>query len=206
MTAFARSERRALTDLMLESGPDAPTRCEGWTARDLAAHLLLRERRPDAAAGIVVPPLRGYTERVQRQLHDRPWPALVEAVRVGPPALLRPLDEQVNLVEMFVHHEDLRRGRAGWEPRILDPAEERALWARVVPMAKLARRRLPSRVVLDAPGFGRVETGSREPLVTVTGPPGELLLFMFGRQDVARVEVSGPPDAVERVRAARLGI
>ncbi len=206
MTAFAQSERRALSDLMLEVGPDAPTRCEGWTVRDLAAHLLLRERRLDAAPGIVIGPLRWYTEQVQRRLGDRPWPALVQAVRSGPPALLRPIDEQANLVEMFIHHEDVRRAQPQFEPRALDPAEERALWARLSPMARLARRRLPVGATFEAPGFGRVEARPGEPHVTVTGRPGELLLFLFGRQDVARVEMSGPPDAIARLRAARLRI
>lgn len=191
---------------MLDAGPDAPTRCEGWTTRDLAAHLVLRERRPDAAVGILVKPLRGHTTSVQRRIHDRPWPALVDAVASGPPAVLRPLDEQFNLVEMFVHHEDVRRAQPDWDPRALDPAEEHALWGRLGPMAKLARRRLPAPVTLDAPGFGTVNVGAGEPHVTVTGPPGELLLFMFGRQDVARVDASGPPDAVERLKAARLGL
>ena len=46
MTRYAFAERLALADLMAEVGPDAPTLCGGWTTRDLAAHLLLRERRP----------------------------------------------------------------------------------------------------------------------------------------------------------------
>nr|BFF25281.1 hypothetical protein GCM10025732_32460 [Glycomyces mayteni] len=36
-------ERRDLCELLAEVGPDAPTMCEGWTALDLAAHLVLRE-------------------------------------------------------------------------------------------------------------------------------------------------------------------
>lgn len=206
MTAYARAERLALADLMLQEGPDAPTRCEGWTARDLAAHLVLRERRPDAALGIVIGPLRGYTAQVQRHLQERPWPALLETVRTGPPAMLRPFDEQMNLAEMFVHHEDVRRAQPEWEPRVLDAGEERALWARVSQMLRLARRKLPVPVRFDAPGFGTVDGGGAGSRVTVTGPPGELLLFVSGRQDVARVHASGPADAVERLTAARLGI
>ena len=49
MPRYARTEREALAYLMLELGPDAPTVNEGWTTRDLAAHQLVRERRPDAA-------------------------------------------------------------------------------------------------------------------------------------------------------------
>ena len=60
MTAASR-ERAALVNTMRAVGPDAPTLCGEWTTRDLAAHLVLRERRPDAAAGILVPALAGYT-------------------------------------------------------------------------------------------------------------------------------------------------
>jgi uncharacterized protein (TIGR03085 family) len=206
LSGYAQSERRALTDLMRDAGPDAPTLCEGWTARDLAAHLVLRERRPDAAAGIAIPPLRAYTERVQRQVRDRPWPSLVDDVRAGPPVVLRLLDEPVNLVEMFVHHEDMRRARPGWTPRALDPGEERALWARLGLMARLLGRRFPAGVTLVAPGFGQVRARAGEPHVTVTGPPGELVLFMSGRQRAAAVDVAGPEDVVARVKDARLGL
>ena len=61
MTA-AQRERAALVESLREHGPGAPTLCEEWTARDLAAHLVVRERRLDAAPGILVPQLAGYTE------------------------------------------------------------------------------------------------------------------------------------------------
>ena len=38
-TSLARRERDALCDLALLLGPDAPTLCEGWDARDLVTHL-----------------------------------------------------------------------------------------------------------------------------------------------------------------------
>src|SRR5205823_1816728 len=44
-------ERREMCDLMLELGPEAPTLCEGWTAFDLAAHLVVRERNPLSGPG-----------------------------------------------------------------------------------------------------------------------------------------------------------
>jgi uncharacterized protein (TIGR03085 family) len=206
MAGYAHSERRALADLMIEVGPEAPTRCEGWVVRDLAAHLVLRERRPDAAVGILVGPLRRYTEEVQRQLAARPWPELVAELRSGPPVLLRLVDEPVNLVEMFIHHEDVRRAQPHWDVRPIDPDEERALWKRLSVMARVSRWRLPVGVTLEAPGFGRVAARPGAPHVDLVGPPGELLLFMFGRQDVARVEITGPPDAAERLRTARLGL
>jgi uncharacterized protein (TIGR03085 family) len=84
---IAADERRALSDLFDELGPDVPTLCTGWRARDLAAHLVLRERRPDAAAGIRVKALSGHAEKVQRAIAARPWPTVVELVRTGPPTL-----------------------------------------------------------------------------------------------------------------------
>ena len=64
---------------MRASGPDAPTLCEGWTTRDLAAHLVIRERRLDATPGILVPQLAGYTAKVQEQVTAATdWTALVE--------------------------------------------------------------------------------------------------------------------------------
>lgn len=207
MSAYAQAERQALCDLFADLGPDAPTMCEGWRTADLAAHLVLRERRLDAAPGILVPQLRGYTERVQRQLRDAgPWDALVARVRSGPPPLLRALDEQVNTVELFCHHEDVRRAQDAWEPRALERGEEEVLWRRLGALARLARRRVPGGLTLVAPDYGRVVVRAGDPQVTLTGPPGELLLFMTGRQRVARVDASGAPDAVARLRDAKLGL
>ena len=37
-------ERAQLAQALLDVAPDAPTLCEGWQARHLAAHIVLRER------------------------------------------------------------------------------------------------------------------------------------------------------------------
>ena len=72
MTA-AQRERHALVDTMRAVGPDAPTLCGAWTTRDLAAHLVVREGRPDTTPGIMIPFLAGYTERVRRQAAADDW-------------------------------------------------------------------------------------------------------------------------------------
>lgn len=205
--SFAQAERTALCDLLLEVGPDAPTLCQGWTAADLAAHLVLRERRPDAAAGILGGPLRAYTERTQRSIRDaHPWAELVGLVRSGPPALLRAIDEPVNTVEYFVHHEDVRRARPDAGPRTVDPELEAVLWRRLRGLALLARRRVPGGLTLVAPGRGTITVRAGTPMVTLRGEPGELLLFMTGRQQAAVVQPDGPADAVRRLQEARLGL
>ena len=64
--------------------------------------------------------------------------------------------------------------------------------------------RAPVGVVLRRPDGTSRTVGDRTPVVTVTGPPGELLLFAFGRQDHARVDLDGEPDAVAALRHAPL--
>ncbi len=128
----AQQERQALVDLFDRLGPEAPTLCSGWTTQDLAAHLVVRERRPDSGPGLVWAPLAEYTDRVRRTTRDRmTWSELVDAVRRGPPALLRPFDEAMNTVEFFIHVEDVRRAQPDWEPRPLSPSLSDALWKRV---------------------------------------------------------------------------
>jgi hypothetical protein len=61
-------------------------------------------------------------------------------------------------------------------------------------------------VTVAAPGHGSRATGRGGPAVTVSGEPGELLLFLFGRQAHARVELTGPEEITARMRTARYGI
>ncbi|SCL69392.1 TIGR03085 family protein [Micromonospora citrea] len=209
MPRYARSEREALADLMLTLGPDAPTVNEGWTTRDLAAHLVLRERRPDAAGGIVLPPLRGYAERMRRRIAKRPWPRLVEQVRRAPvwsPVSNPVTDELANTMEFFIHHEDVRRARPGWLPRDLAAGLQAVLWRRAAGMARLALRRFPADVFVQAPGYGALAVGRGGEPVRVVGAPSELVLFLSGRQRVARVQIDGPPAAADRLRNAHLGM
>ncbi|MFB4275000.1 MULTISPECIES: TIGR03085 family metal-binding protein [unclassified Nonomuraea] len=206
----ARGERAALCDLLDRLGPDAPTLCTGWTTYDLAAHLVLRERRPDAMGGIALKPLAGYTASVQNGLKARhPYPELVGLVRKpgGVYGLLPALDEAVNTLEYFVHHEDVRRAQPSWEPRELTDDFERLIWKRVSAGARLMLRRSPVGVVLHRLGGGVTLGGPRGgSRVEVTGRAAELLMFCFGRQRHARVELTGEPEAVSALRAATLGV
>jgi hypothetical protein len=44
------------------------------------------------------------------------------------------------------------------------------------------------------------------PAARLSGLPGELLLYVFGRQSAAQVEVSGPPEAVAAVHRTHFGM
>ena len=205
MTSFARAERLALADTLLAAGPDAPTLCGGWTARDLAAHLVLRERRPDAAAGILLKPAAGHTKAVQDRLAAGDYAELVGKVR-RPPLWVRPgfADHAVNLVEFLVHHEDVRRGAPGWSPRTLDAAYEQALAGRLKQSARLSTRRFPAAISVHPEHGTPFTVGKGGDALEVHGKPSELLLFFTGRQPVADVTVTG--QLAERLKGARLGL
>lgn len=216
MTTYAQQERAALAALLDETGPDAPTLCEGWQTRDLVAHLVLRERRPDAAAGVMGGPLAAYTARVQQQFLDRySYPALISMFQAGPPSLslfaIPGADEAANTVEYFVHHEDVRRAAPGWEEREVADGLSAALWKRLTG-ARLFLRNAPTGVVLrrqppaDGGGTGgdsEIVAKNAAPSVTVAGSPAELTMWAMGRVSAAHVTFDGPDEAVRKLTAWR---
>ncbi|MGY1985898.1 TIGR03085 family metal-binding protein [Blastococcus sp. SYSU DS0669] len=191
-------ERAALADLLDELGPEAPTCCEGWTTAHLAAHLAVRDRRPDALPGYGLEMVPGgerlgwWSHRLEDRLREStPYAEVVGQVRSGPPSWAPTawpaVARAINVSEFTIHHEDVRRAQPGWEPRTLARAEQDQLWS----VAALHARRAAGRrgLVLrrsDAAGEEkRFGAGGR----TVTGEPLELLLWAAGRRDVARVDV-----------------
>lgn len=210
MSTHAQRERLLLADLLERSGPDAPTLCEGWSARDLAAHVVVRERRGDAAAGMVIPQLANRMERVRREYAAKPYEELIQLIRTGPPRLspftIKQVDEASNTVEFYVHTEDVRRAAPDWTPRADDPVFADALWSRLERISRLLGRKSPVGLVLRRPDGQTAVARKGSPVVTVTGEPAELTLFAFGRQDAARVEVEGDKAAVAQAYAAKLGL
>jgi uncharacterized protein (TIGR03085 family) len=205
MTRFASIERQGLCDTFERVGPDAPTLCSPWLTRDLAAHLVVRERRPDVAAAIWLPAMKGRLEKVQNGYAAWDWARLVHEVRSGPPAWsptsLGPVDEAINTAEFFVHHEDVLRGGTDWTTRELPCDLESALWGIVSKVARLQLARARVGVVLTAPSYGERQVHAETDLgtVVVTGPPGELLLYSFGRRNVAQVDLSGSAEALTAI-------
>jgi uncharacterized protein (TIGR03085 family) len=206
---YSKDERHALCDLLTDLGPDKPTLCAGWQTADLAAHLVLRERRPDAGAGVLGGPVSRYTRLVQARITGRhPFGELVDLIRTGPPRLslfgLPGADERLNVVEYFVHHEDVRRAQPGWQPRKVDPELADLLWERLS-LARFMLRKAPVGVELvrsdseqgtteggdGARGRVRITAKARTPVVTVTGDPVELTLWTMGRTAVADVQMAG---------------
>ncbi|WP_327356784.1 TIGR03085 family metal-binding protein [Streptomyces sp. NBC_01304] len=211
MSTHAKRERLLLADLLEAAGPEAPTLCEGWKTRDLAAHVVVRERRADAAGGIVIKALADRLKRVQAEFADKPYEELIQLIRTGPPRFspfaLKQVDEASNAVEFYVHAEDVRRAQEDWSPRTLDQVFSDTLWSRLEKSARVLGRKAPVGLVLRRPDGQTAVAHRGTPVVTVTGEPGELTMFVFGRQDAAKVETEGDKEAIERLQGAKqLGI
>jgi uncharacterized protein (TIGR03085 family) len=225
---YSREQRLALCTTLEEAGPDAATLCAGWTALNLAAHLVLREHRLDASAGIPGGPLAGHTARVQDRLaSQKSFPELVDTIRNGPPRLspwaIPALDERANTVEFFVHNEDVRRAAPDWQPRAISAGLSDALWARLR-VAKLTMRKVPlgiefarsDNAVVGGHGAGSAGAGNAgdtpefrmtvrrgTPVVTVIGRPAELTLWATGRTAAANVRLDGTEAATALLTQAR---
>jgi uncharacterized protein (TIGR03085 family) len=208
---FDAAERAQLSELLRDLGPAAPTLLAPWTTRDIAAHLVLREHDHLAGPGLVLPGAWSrFAQRRQTALARRDFAWLTATLRSGPPPgffRIGWVRRLASLNEFFVHHEDVRRAN-GRGPRANEPAMDEALW-RNVRRGRwfLARRLRGTGLEVQWAGTARTVRARRgEPTARIAGPPGELLLYLFGRQDAAQVEVSGPAAAVEAVRRARFGM
>ena len=182
--SLARTERAALADLFEQVGPDQPTLCEGWTTLDLLIHLLVRERDPLGRGGNPgQAAARPSPTRRPPATATGPGAELVQAYRSGPPGWnptgWGPLDDLFNGGEMFIHHEDVRRGQPGWQPRELNEADtagagEDGPLGHVQAGAAQGRRRHRGP---DLPGQEPITLRKGDPVVTLTGDPGEIVLW-----------------------------
>jgi hypothetical protein len=71
----------------------------------------------------------------------------------------------------------------------------------------LARRLRGVGLELEWSGTNKTMRARRgTPAVRISGLPGELLLYLFGRPGAASVEINGPPEAIAAVAHVRFGI
>jgi len=217
--SLAHTERAALADLLGELGPHQPTLCDGWETGDLLTHLLVRERRMDAALGMFLKPLTGWTARVSAGYSKRPWAAQVELFRSGPPGFTPlgwgSMDEKANGMELFIHHEDARRGQPDWQPRDFDVDVRNELLKMItsrfvlrglrkigVPVtARLTNE--PGQVDRPVILVPSTDLDIADPAggVVMYGAVGEILLWLTGRPAV-RIRWEGDPADVGAVLAA----
>ena len=208
---FDTIEREQLCDLLEDLGPEAPTLLEPWTTRDLVAHLVLREHDLVAAPGLVIPGAWARAAERRRQTRtSSSFTGLVSTVRAGPPPgffRIGWVRQLANLNEFFVHHEDVRRAN-GLGFRSICAAEDHALFRNVSRSAWFLSRRLRDvRLELAWTGTDDMATAGRGRMTCrLRGRPGELLLYLFGRSNVAEVEAMGSREAIEAVRSTRFGM
>ncbi len=213
MESMSRTERAALCNTALEAGEYAPTLCGRWTVKDLVIHLLVRERDPLGAPGILFPQLEHLTDLSARRLARQDFSSLVERVRSGPPkwspTSLPQLDKAVNTLEYFVHHEDIRRAGTAWVPRELTAREQKVLWKAIAMSGKGLVRPAGVPVEIRWPGEERDRTAvlrrGSDPVV-VSGQPAELTMFLFGREQYTGLEFDGPEASVKKLTATGLGL
>ena len=204
--SLARRERQALCDLAVTLDGTAPTLCGDWDLSLLLAHLIVRERRPLKASGIMIPALAGVTERAMAKEAATGAPAMVALLRKPPrtPYSLPVIERFTQTLEYFVHHEDIRRAQSGWEPRELPTEDVEELWTLLSRSGVYLGRGLPVPTRLsrsDRPGTSAAFKKGDDPVV-VTGPVGELVLWAFGRSAVRDLTYDGPDDAVASLQGA----
>lgn len=226
------NQRKVLCTLLSELTDaqwDAETVCTGWDAKQLAAHLIVRERSIVAALGIVIPAFAGFHVRGVAKVSAYPRQWLIDRLHDGPPWWTRVA--QVHIAEDWIHTQDILRGQAA----SADPGNEldidtgdhhpelaQALARACDRFAPLTLRKIrgPIRIQLTdghtynrtwlvrpGPQFAlRADWAKVAPDVTITGPVGELLLACSGRERVANVTFTGNPQFISTIRSGLTGI
>jgi uncharacterized protein (TIGR03085 family) len=211
LTELRRLERLSLVEDLRAIGPSSPTLCAGWTAMDVAAHLvaaeqawglpmvpayLLRRLLPGPVVRRGMARMQALGDRQLERTKRHGWDWLMRRLAAGPPrAYELGSVAPIRYIEEWIHHEDVRRAN-GLGPRASTTEEDDALWHAGLELTSL-RELLPGRdlVELVLPD-GRSHRIGPDSTVRVDGRPGELLLFLAGRTTAAVVDVTGNPDDI----------
>lgn len=190
-------ERQDLVTTLRAAGPDAPTLCQGWQTRHLAAHLYLRLHRPGRIAAAMLPggsDADALTLRLGQEHADvSGYEALLERFAAEPDRFnpMRLTGNRVHLLEYVVHHEDVRRGAGPAPARELPAPMRRALWDQVRTMGRLSQRRASDGVVLVVPDGPRAVVRRGQRGLAVIGSEVELALYLTGRRENVQVDLVG---------------
>ena len=215
-------ERMQLCDLLNGLSDDewnAASLDAGWTVEDVAAHIVVRERRLPALARAML--FKGKFGPDQDELVKREKSlgraALVAAMRTMPPLFFRlpGLPALGNLGEAYIHHEDVRRGTLN-RPRPIPADLQPALWTALSLFSGRGLRRIPVKGNLaivwpdrerrTAPVGGRRRAGGDSADAVLSGEPSELLLWLSGRKTAAHVQLDGVPALVAALREAPMHV
>ncbi|PRZ15628.1 TIGR03085 family metal-binding protein [Nesterenkonia sandarakina] len=198
MTSTASEQRQALVTALRSVSADAPTLCEGWAAKDLALHIVIRDSRPDLMVGPSLPLVGDHARKTLDKLRDTGYESLVNRAEAGPPVYFPqnfpPLNDAMNTAEFYIHTEDVLRAQPDFDPkhpRTISEKLRRRLWRQGAMMFPMAARKAKRRITFISPGYGATTSGpSSAPLREIQGAPEELLLWAFGREEKAQVSIS----------------
>ena len=203
-------ERVALAATLEDIGAAASTLIPGWSAADIAAHVVSLDRawgvptfvgRTIVARGAVrLNDVAGrFADRAIRSYRRRGFAWAIERLRQPPPALLtRPAVAPVGLFEVTVHHEDVRRANE-LPPR---PVPSDLLEGAIGWLLRYHRTRLP--VTLHVRGGGLDIRAGQGPCVVLEGAPLEVLVWLAGRRGHADIAIDGEEGDVAALTAAAL--
>jgi uncharacterized protein (TIGR03085 family) len=202
-----RVERAELLETFRRAGPGAPTLCEEWPVRTLAAHLVVSEQYAGLPLVVSYPLWRIVSARTGEALRNRitgpmlrnmaraeergfDW--LLRRLEAGPP---RPfavrMIAEVRLLEEWIHHEDVRRANGG-EPRAENPLLAARLVEAMLTISRFDQFAAPRHgIEVSVPDGRSYHLGEGPPRSRVAGPTGEVLLWLAGRGGAARVDVTG---------------
>jgi uncharacterized protein (TIGR03083 family) len=183
-----------------------PSLCDGWTVRDVAAHLTLAQMRPLAAVWGLIR-ARGSFDGMIRETAYRQARLPVEAYSallrgmVGSRRKAPGVTELEPLIDVLVHTQDIARPLGRTYPMPAPPAAAAAdrVWSMGYPFR--ARRRFAGFAFTATDANWRAGAGPR-----VEGPIGVILLTLTGRT-AALAELTGPgaADLRSRLRGPAVG-
>ena len=138
--------------------------------------------------------------RQQDRLTGRGWNWALERLNRKPPRLVHHAAvAPVSLLEYWIHHEDMRRANG----RAPDAGRDYPVLQRCVEIVgRYVGKRLDDVTVAVERAGESVAFGSGARRVALSGPHGEMLLWLAGRCEAAEADVSGEAttDVVQRLR------
>ncbi|WP_158583114.1 maleylpyruvate isomerase family mycothiol-dependent enzyme [Nesterenkonia natronophila] len=199
MTSTASQERKAMVSALRSVTADAPTLCKGWSAQDLALHIVVRDSRPDLMVGRRLPLVGPKARAALQNLASGGYDASVDRVAAGPPPyfpqILKPVDDAMNTLEYYIHTEDVLRAQPGFElshRREISEELRKRIWQHAsLTFFVMAARKQNRRITFFSPGYGATTRGpAAAPLMMVHGTPEELTLWASGRAAHAQVDIT----------------
>ncbi len=190
---FVEAERKYMIELLKKLTPSqwhADSLCEGWTVEDVAAHIVVREGLI-GPIGIVVPQLHKVHDKRIKRLEEKGHAVIIQKLERYPwymPAI-------ANTAEFYIHNEDILRGSLNMHRSDPNKKAGEILWQALKGMVKIRKSLISD---LGNVQFENSQSGAVVTVVNkhsqkdtvVSGMPGELLLFAYGRRSAAKVKIT----------------